>query len=329
MILILSRQDDGSSRQVAEWLYAMKKKFIRLNADDQKNCLLGCDVPIGSFSIMINNKRYTFSIEVVKSVWHRRRGFSKGYPFYAPNRLDNLFHGTSPYAEKHLKEEATEMIEYLYHKLETNSGIHNIGSQAHNTVNKLIVLEIANSCGLKVPESFIISTKKDLMFLLKKEKKLVTKAIGNGIYRFTNEFGYYSYTEKINKPFIDSLPGTFFPSMVQKQIHKQYELRIFFLEKKFYSMAIFSQETAATTIDNRKNFEADCMPRCVPYLLPDKIKKKLSLLMWELKLNTGSIDMIVTDSNEYFFLEVNPVGQFGMVSQPCNYYLEKKIAESL
>ena len=29
------------------------------------------------------------------------------------------------------------------------------------------------------------------------------------------------------------------------------------------------------------------------------------------------------------FLEVNPVGQFGMVSLPCNYQLEKRIAQYL
>jgi hypothetical protein len=29
------------------------------------------------------------------------------------------------------------------------------------------------------------------------------------------------------------------------------------------------------------------------------------------------------------FLEVNPTGQYGMVSDPCNYYLDKKIAEYL
>jgi len=46
-------------------------------------------------------------------------------------------------------------------------------------------------------------------------------------------------------------------------------------------------------------------------------------------LNSGSIDILVTPNNEYVFLEVNPVGQFGMVSQPCNYYLEKRIAERL
>ena len=32
---------------------------------------------------------------------------------------------------------------------------------------------------------------------------------------------------------------------------------------------------------------------------------------------------------EFVFLEVNPVGQFGWVSKNCNYYLEKKIALKL
>lgn len=327
--ILLSRQDDGSTRQVAEWLRSMKKDFIRLNADDQKNFFSGCDLQSGKFSIMINNKRYNFSIKSIKSVWHRRKGFAKDNFFNEVNHLNVLFHEDSSFAEKHLKEEATEIIDYLYHLLEKHQEIHNIGSQFHNAVNKLIVLDMASFYGLPTPQSFIISTKKDLAFLSKKEKKLVTKAIGNGVYRFTNEYGYYSYTEKVSKAFINSLPDTFFPSMVQKQIDKQFELRIFFLEGQFYAMAIFSQESAATSIDNRKNFEADCMPRRVPYLLPEKIKRRLRKLMAELKLNTGSIDMIVTKSNEYYFLEVNPVGQFGMVSQPCNYYLEKKIAESL
>ncbi len=51
--------------------------------------------------------------------------------------------------------------------------------------------------------------------------------------------------------------------------------------------------------------------------------------MDKLDLNCGSIDMIVNTKNEFIFLEVNPVGQFGMVSEPCNYFLEKKVAEFL
>lgn len=31
--------------------------------------------------------------------------------------------------------------------------------------------------------------------------------------------------------------------------------------------------------------------------------------------------------NNFYFLEINPVGQFGMVSGPCNYKIEKLIAK--
>ena len=46
-------------------------------------------------------------------------------------------------------------------------------------------------------------------------------------------------------------------------------------------------------------------------------------------LKSGSIDMIYSTDNIYYFLEVNPVGQFYQVSFPANYYLEKEIAKTL
>ena len=48
--------------------------------------------------------------------------------------------------------------------------------------------------------------------------------------------------------------------------------------------------------------------------------------MQALGFNTGSIDLILTPQGEYVFLEINPEGQFGMVSHPCNYYLEREMA---
>jgi D-alanine-D-alanine ligase-like ATP-grasp enzyme len=48
--------------------------------------------------------------------------------------------------------------------------------------------------------------------------------------------------------------------------------------------------------------------------------------MKDLSLKTGSVDFILDQNDKYYFLEVNPIGQFGMVSYPCNYNLEKKVA---
>jgi D-alanine-D-alanine ligase-like ATP-grasp enzyme len=93
-------------------------------------------------------------------------------------------------------------------------------------------------------------------------------------------------------------------------------------------MAIFSQQNEQTSIDFRK-YSTERPNRCVPHQLPKEIEHKISTFMKAVRLNTGSIDMVVTPTLEYVFLEVNPIGQYGMTSFPCNYNLDFKIAEFL
>jgi len=63
--------------------------------------------------------------------------------------------------------------------------------------------------------------------------------------------------------------------------------------------------------------------------LSEDLKEKIILLMKILDLNTGSIDLIKSTDEKIYFLEINPIGQYGMVSSPCNYYLDKLIAKTL
>jgi glutathione synthase/RimK-type ligase-like ATP-grasp enzyme len=93
-------------------------------------------------------------------------------------------------------------------------------------------------------------------------------------------------------------------------------------------MAIFSQNDTQTQTDFR-HYNSQKPNRTVPYKLPKLIKEKITLLMNKLNLICGSLDLINTNEGGYVFLEVNPNGQFGMISKPCNYQLEKKIATFL
>jgi glutathione synthase/RimK-type ligase-like ATP-grasp enzyme len=90
-------------------------------------------------------------------------------------------------------------------------------------------------------------------------------------------------------------------------------------------MAIFSQKDAKTSVDFR-NYNKESPNRVVPFQIDKGYSKKLSLLARQLNLFSGSFDILVDACNNYYFLEVNPVGQFGMVSYPCNYFIEKNIA---
>jgi D-alanine-D-alanine ligase-like ATP-grasp enzyme len=95
-------------------------------------------------------------------------------------------------------------------------------------------------------------------------------------------------------------------------------------------MAVCSQNHEQTKTDFRKYLSADKgINRYISFQLPDYIEIKLTKLMVGLGLETGSIDLILTNNGQFIFLEVNPVGQFGMTSAPCNYHIEKDIAQQL
>ena len=142
---------------------------------------------------------------------------------------------------------------------------------------------------------------------------------------YNNQISAVGYTSDINEDFLSSLPKSFGPTLFQKKISKKYEIRSFFLNGKFFSMAVFSQNDPQTKTDFR-NYNWKNPNRCVAFTLPNNIAIKLYKLMECLSLDTGSIDIIVDLNGDFIFLEVNPVGQFGMVSIPCNFKLEREIA---
>jgi glutathione synthase/RimK-type ligase-like ATP-grasp enzyme len=127
---------------------------------------------------------------------------------------------------------------------------------------------------------------------------------------------------------IEELPLNFHPTLFQEYIEKVFEIRSFYLNGLFYSSAIMSQNDRQTQIDFR-NYNHTKPNRTPPYKLPNELENKLQKLMFDLNLNSGSIDLLVDKYGNYVFLEVNPIGQFAQVSKPCNYYLEEMIANSL
>ncbi len=182
--------------------------------------------------------------------------------------------------------------------------------------------------GLQIPISMLSNSRKKVLDFYKNHGEIITKPLYETVY-FRDRFSaVFLKTGKISEDSLKSLPSTFFPSLFQVYVEKDVELRVFYLEEKFYTMAIFSQLDKQTKIDFR-NYNDENPNRNVPYLLPKEIKKKLKKLMKKLNLNTGSIDLIKTPNKKYVFLEVNPTGQFGFVSKPCNYYLEDEIAKKL
>lgn len=209
--------------------------------------------------------------------------------------------------------------------------------KSENNINKIEVLYNALEVGLVVPKFSIIDNYKDLeTFYFKNNKRIIIKDIMLDNINFIWNCKYkininlkpkiIKYTDILKLKNINNDNKGFI--FIQEYIEKKIEIRIFYINKKLYSMAIFSQNNPKTQIDFR-NYDYDKPNRLNPFKIPIEISNKIIKLMKKLKIICGSIDMIYTPKGEYVFLEVNPIGQFQWLSQNCNYYIEREIANHL
>lgn len=314
MILIFSIEQDESTIDVLKWLSYLKQDFLLIN--NEKDVVEGVlELGIDNFRLKILQKEIDFND--IKSVWYRRGSFS-----FFRNVKDNKLLGEK--VNEYLKSEKLVLNEFMHEMLESKYCVNNYNFK---NVNKLIVLRDAKRLGLKIPESKVVNSKISLESN-SNDSKSITKALSESFAFYGDTYWIPNYTSEINGELLDKLGVRFAPSLVQSHIDKKYEIRSFLFEKKLYSMAIFSQKDNKTKTDFRQ-YNHDYPNRTVPFDIPKSIEDKLLKLAEKQCLNSCSFDLIYTNDNEFIFLEVNPIGQFGMVSYPCNYYLEKKIAKSL
>jgi ATP-GRASP peptide maturase of grasp-with-spasm system len=298
-----------------EWLLFKKQNFLRLN-NLNKTKIQEIKVNQHSVNIKFRISNVSLDLKGIKTFWFRRGGISN----------DNFnIKLKSKELNWYLEQESLNTQTILINELDKKAVINKIGSSNPNKIAQLLV---ARKCRLNIPSTVITESKQTLKQFLLRNKKIITKSINTPFYFNDNYHSNRLLTSKYNNKDLLNTCSTFFLTKFQKEITKLYELRIVYLNGEFYAMAIFSQNNPKTRIDFR-NYDAKKPNRNVPFLLPKIIKQRLKKLMKELDLNSGSIDMIVDEKKSYYFLEVNPLGQFGMVSYPCNYYLEEKFANML
>jgi hypothetical protein len=207
-------------------------------------------------------------------------------------------------------------------------GSYAVTNQDQLQVSKLRMLALAAACGLRIPATLITNDRAELLAFIRRHGSVITKPVSEGKHFRVEGETYGLYTAALDERAAASLPERFFPSAFQRQVDKAFEVRTFVLDEETWSMAIFSQGGATTQTDFRRR-SSGSFNRTVPYALPEADRQAVLRFMKEAGLTTGSLDLIRDGGGTHWFLEVNPVGQFGMVSAPCNYHIEKRMAERL
>lgn len=324
MILIFSTAKDPSTLDVMRWInHLSDAKVVRINADETYRV----DLTFADDDYQVRVDEECFRLSDVSSAWLRKGDFwFRGlFPPVEASPSQVL----TAHLNKTFQLEDRRLREHFHHVLAKRCAV--LGSASGSSPNKLIVLELARELGLRTPPFRVTNRLENAQALLRSGASYVTKAMSDGLYLFDvqeSKAGYFTYTERLEPSCLEGLEERIGPSFFQQCVDKAFELRVFFLDRVFRSVGIFSQSDEQTQVDYRK-YNLARPNRVIPFQLPREIQDKLSRLADRLGLNTGSIDLIVDKSGEYYFLEVNPVGQFGPLSEACNLSIERLIAERL
>lgn len=312
MILLLSSGDDTNLDYIIEWFRFYDHPYLRLNSDDLLNDAV--HLALSPARLMIRNR--AVDLDAIRAIWLRRFSNFRSSQYWQESR-----HLVRRDALEQLDREHRVLLGGLTALLADR---HWLTHPAHANVNKLDMLVRAQQCGLTVPDTHVVTRARDLAALLQ-TGEFICKSLYEPMFVKDGGGFYTMFTTRIEAADLELVSDEFAPSLVQRLVAKQYELRVFYLDGECYTMAIFSQQRERSKLDFR-NIDWTDPPRQVPYRLPADVADRIHSFMTAVGLNSGSLDLIKGADDRYYFLEVNSVGQFGMVAFPCNYPLYEKIA---
>ena len=317
MIVIISNSADNTTDKVIEYLLEKNVVFTRFNEED----------PIKNFTLYPVEGKIIFEVvsgkrTVIKKkdiIWYRSGKLSYEMPIRKK-------HGDQhEYIKEYINREIQHLSRYFF------SNFNCIGSYESEIYNnKLLNLVAAFQVGFLVPSTIVTTHIPTIRKFLDFHSKVITKPINNGhIYFENNEIIWLSKGTSLVKPFhLDSKELLTTPNLVQEYIEKEVELRIFVFEDLLYAVSIHSQSNEKTKIDFR-NYDWEKFNRIEPFNLNIELKCKIIKFMKITGLRTGSIDLIIGKNGHIYFLEINPSGQFGWLSDFTFYNIERDIANKL
>jgi len=316
MILVLSFDHyEQGTNPVIDWLLYYKANFVKITIQDLIQTDFGFKIDINRGRIFVKGKDITDDIKVI---WYRR--FEEELVVDVPK---------GKYSEQalfELKNEVDCTITFLKRILSDKKWMpYDDGIN----LEKPEVTYLAERFNLKTPKSIITNNKQDVInFQNTVKSDLITKPIRHSSYFIDGKYTYSIYTQKLKKEELKKLPERFVLTLFQECIDVEFEIRVFYLDGKFYATAIIITKKEDNVVDVKLNFTSKNI-NWIPYQLPKEYERLLDAFMKSINLNTGSLDIIKTKGGDYIMLEINPVGQYSAPGYRCNYYLEEKIAKWL
>ncbi|WP_100075026.1 MvdC/MvdD family ATP grasp protein [Chryseobacterium camelliae] len=310
MILCITHSGDYYNVDLfSAYLKSKNIPFFRLNSD-HINHLQKISIGRDSFELT-DEQGNTVSSSDIKGVWNR-----KAWTITVPENMDEDYQRIFINEYNCLRYNLITSLEHL-------PWINPYEAEKKIDGNKIYQLRTARKNQLRVPETLFSNDAEKItsFFYRHCNGKAVAKL--HGVMSKSMAGEHMLSTMIIEEDSLESIEDiAYCPMIFQPYIEKSYELRIVYVDGVFFTGKINNSENADWRIAN-SNYSWSA------YELPGPICLNLTAMMQEMGLCLGAIDMIRGKDGNYYFLEVNPQGEWGMLQKELNFPIAETIADYL
>ena len=318
MLLVVTNKTDLASDYLVLRLKERGIPFVRLNTEDY-GIRFQIDIAVGDatdFAIRFNDGD-SFEADHIFAVYCRQPR--------TPNVSDDVAPSDRAFAAREMR----EVLRSLWRVIPAQKWL-NHPRNLWLASNKIEQLDIAASFGLAVPETCVTSRRDKMRdFYQLHGGRVICKAVKNG-FSHSDNFVTMATTKRVEPDFIERYDEyAALPMIYQREISKTCDVRVTVVGEHVFATAIYSQEHAETEVDWRIWDVSSFDLRHEPILLPPEVEEGCRKITSHFGLRYAAIDLVWGKDGEWYFLELNPNGQWAWIEKKAGYPIRDAIIECL
>jgi glutathione synthase/RimK-type ligase-like ATP-grasp enzyme len=308
-VLILSSRMDFSCDYVVGQLRSLGRTYLRLNTEDLPSCDVSLDPLRRELSCTIKNTNFLVTADTLRSVWFRRSVYLRDSGASVPSRADQQI------ARMQWAAFVRGMIVFDKAKWFNHPGATYVAEQ------KPLQLSVAKEIGFLVPQTIITNDSAKVCSItadrlaVKGVDTVIAHESGDEVFAFTSILAKHEVGTESLQPF---------PATVQEAVHPKVDIRVTVIEGSVFAASI-TRDGGEIAGDWRSDKSNLCYSS---FSLPPDVERLCLKLVDRLGLRFGAIDL-VQRSDDYFFLEINPTGEWAWLVDATGMKIDEAIAHAL
>lgn len=305
--LVLSSTIDYSSDLICAELEKRGFNYLRLNRDRFVEYEIQYNLQNDTIKVKMGNIWYLLSTNSLKAIYFR-----------APVFLRTT--GKSYSVEEQLKR--SQWSSFIRNLIIFDKALWiNHPVSTYQAENKLYQLKKAKQCGLTVPETYVGNS---LPQNIVRQNMYIVKSLDTALF-YDDGKEMFTYSTMVSGHELLEAEIKLAPVIIQEYLADKIDLRVTVIGDQIFPVSI-TKNGKALVGDWRKSNKDNL--EYIPVELPQDIGKQIIMLMRNLGLSFGGIDLALVGSN-YYFIEVNPTGEWGWLALSAGIPVDRAIVNHM